>query len=287
MPSYTPPTTESAPPAVQLWGYDDLNGYYRPFVLSGDAIRVISQPYQQALAEGDIVGHTPFSKRGFLSAAGTAAETVWTNGGVYAFPAAAGVQMTVVSSNANDTSAGSGARTVYINYLDPTGASATATAALNGTTPANIGPSNVWRINNFRVATTGAGLTTAGNITLASGGVTYGFISAGMNSARTCVYTVPLGKTLYVTSIFFSAAGNKYVRFISRANYDNAYSNGAGQILPSGMFIGYTEALVYNTSVFVPLEQPTKFSALTDIKIDAIPEGAGAVCACSIKGWVE
>src|SRR5437870_2567520 len=94
---------------------------------------------------------------------GTQPEDVWAgaelgvlNGVDHRFipKAQAAVSMEVVSSNVNDTSAGTGARTALITYLDSAYASKTITLSLNGTTAVAL-PETVFRINNFLVATAG------------------------------------------------------------------------------------------------------------------------------------
>ena len=54
------------------------------------------------------------------------------------------------------------------------------------------------------------------NITIASGGVTYGYIGAGLGITQACVYTVPADHKLYLFRIDVNSAttnGNKYVTF--------------------------------------------------------------------------
>lgn len=80
--------------------------------------------------------------------------------------AAAGEALEVLSGSANDTAAGTGARTVTFLYLDVNGALQTETISLNGTGVVASVATNVWRILDFWVATVGSGGTNAGAITL-------------------------------------------------------------------------------------------------------------------------
>jgi hypothetical protein len=124
----------------------------------------------------------------------------------------------------------------------------------------------------------------AGNITLQGigGGTVYSYIPAGYTRARNIVYTVPDGKTLYVTSAMWSCAdATKGVRFVNHANYDNL----AGA--PRSFFLPYMEATLYNTSIYRPFELPVAFPEHTDIKVSVISSQAGAMADVALRGWLE
>jgi hypothetical protein len=249
--------------------------------------RVSSMPYLYDIAEGNVPNHTAWSKDGYNGTVGTSEETMWAGSdGLYPFLAAE-TQLTVESTNElNDIATGTGARTVYVYYLDDAFAPKVATATLHaadGRTPVNLSASDVYRIQNFRVATCGAVGKPVGSLSLKAGGVTYGFIAAGYNKARTCVWTVPAGKILYITSIMYTCAGTKYVRFTNRATYDNASST----VLAAGMFMGYTEAMLLNGVMTKELELPTRLPAGVDLKVDVLAEAAGSLCSCQLRGWYE
>ena len=65
-------------------------------------VRVCNRPYNYGIAEGDVTGHTPWSKIGYNPAITTAEEDIWSAGGAYAFAAAAGVWEFVSSDNTDD-----------------------------------------------------------------------------------------------------------------------------------------------------------------------------------------
>ena len=121
-------------------------------------------------------------------------------------------QRSIVSSNANDTSAGTGARTVKITYLDQTGAGPyTETLTLNGTTPVNTTNTNICFIEQIDVVTVGSAGSNAGIISLkaatAGGGATIGTIAATNNQTFWCHHYVPVSKTCNVTGISCSHNG--------------------------------------------------------------------------------
>ena len=113
----------------------------------------------------------------------------------------------IVSDNANDTAAGTGLRTLIVNYLDSTYTNKTVTITMNGTTPVAM-PENIMAVNIMIRSTTGTfGGTNLGNISLrAVGGLgaTYGFIEVGTGFSRTTLYTVPLGYSLIIYSMLFT-----------------------------------------------------------------------------------
>lgn len=246
------------------------------------------RPYLYAIAEGDVTGHTPIYKLGYNAAVGTSEVEIWSKGNTaYAYPAATGIQMAVKSSdNTQDKAGGTGALTVVIDYLDETYAAKTTTVILNGTTEVNLTPAKVLRVNGFRVATTGSGGKPVGNLSLTNvgGTVTYSYITAGYTRARSSMYTVPLGKTLYVTSIDTSIAGAKYARIIGKSSYDPVSATTSTNGL---FFMPFREVILLNGSNNKQLEMPLKFPEKTDIKFTAIAEAAGSLIVCDYRGWLE
>ncbi len=191
---------------------------------------------------------------GFNAALSTAA-TVTPQGGAYAFPAAE-VQATVVSSEAADTAAGTGARTVAIDYLDDDYVQKTVTATLNGAAAVTLSVDDLFRVNNFRVTSVGTGGVTAGNLTLAHGGLTYGYIAAGNNCHRQAVYTVPAGRRLFISGLFVSAthtANNKRTILGLRRIKDGVFNRIWEASLPDGFV---DESLKYP----LVLDEKTDFS---------------------------
>lgn len=115
-------------------------------------------------------------------------------------------QRSVASASANDTSAGTGARTVKITYYDQTGAGPfTETLTMSGTTRVNTVATNICFIEQMEVLTAGSGGVNAGIITLftlpTSGGTSIGTIAAGDNQTFWAHHYVPIGKTCNITGI--------------------------------------------------------------------------------------
>lgn len=124
----------------------------------------------------------------------------------------ANAQRSLVSASALDTSAGTGARTVKITYLDQTGAGPfTETVTLNGVTPVNTVSTTICYIEKIEVVTAGSTGSNAGIISLkaatAGGGATIWTIGATENQTFGAHHYVPTGKICNITGISVSHSG--------------------------------------------------------------------------------
>ena len=142
------------------------------------------------------------------------------------------VAMEVVSDSANDTSAGTGARTVVVGYLDSAYAAKTAVISMNGTTAVAM-PENVIRVNSVVAATAGTfGGNNIGNISVrAAGGAgaTYSYMPLGIGIARSSMYSVPAGMVLDILSMVLSI--NRTDTQNRWATYSLCIQNQAGRLL--------------------------------------------------------
>ena len=80
-------------------GFLDTTGAAVKYINNAGAPQICAQDYLQALAEGDITGHTPFSKIGYTPTMTTAISDIWSGAGAYSFPAAAGQWQLVTVTN--------------------------------------------------------------------------------------------------------------------------------------------------------------------------------------------
>lgn len=170
--------------------------------------------YPMEVTAGNVSSTSPLVLNGSNQAVGTSYETLWEEGGVYVFPSAAST-MTLSSDDANDTSAGTGARTVLIAGLDSNYNEISETVTLNGTTA--VTTTNEWfRINNMRVASAGTGKTNAGSLFLGTGTVTAGKpanvfaeIYIGDGVTHEGLYSVAASTTLHILEIELGIQSNK------------------------------------------------------------------------------
>lgn len=121
------------------------------------------------------------------------------------------VAFSIKSSSANDTSAGTGARTVTITYMDASGNGPnTETVTLNGTTCVNSSTTTAKYFEKAQVITAGSGATNAGTITFYTGtgcSTTVGTISIGDKQTFWAHHYVPNGKTCLVTGLSVNHSG--------------------------------------------------------------------------------
>jgi len=168
------------------------------------------EPFELQVARGQIQGHRNVTVFGFNPDVDTTQVSVWPLPSLITFPASA-IQMTVSSTSANDTSAGTGARTVVVQGLDANYNEVTETVTLNGQTAVTMAAS-LLRVNYAYVATAGSGNSAAGDIYIGTGTVTagvpatvYDIIKFDYNNTTTGSYTIPAGYTGYVSQGLFSS----------------------------------------------------------------------------------
>lgn len=163
------------------------------------------EPFGLQVSRNQIQGHSGIIVFGYNADVDTSEESVWPDGGVVPHPTVASV-LKVSSSNANDTSAGTGARTVFIEGLNGSYETVSETVTLNGQTAVNTTNSYLY-VNQLYTLTVGSGGHNEGNINVGTGVVTagvpaelYDLIAATYNNRTTGHYCVPAGYTGYMTS---------------------------------------------------------------------------------------
>ncbi len=121
-------------------------------------------------------------------------------------------QRSLVSSSADDASAGTGARTVKITYYDQTMLGPfTETVTMNGVTPVDTVASDICFIEKMETITVGSQLGNVGTITLkdttGGGGATIGTIAAGDGVTYWCHHYVGTNKVFRLVALMGSIKG--------------------------------------------------------------------------------
>lgn len=168
----------------------------------------IRTDFIQAVELGHVPGYSIFRRFGFLPTVTTTTdpEDVWDVLGTKTYPTSAG-ELTVVSDDAADVAAGTGARTVNVAYLDSDYVMQNATVTMTGATPVVVAASAIRFIRAY-VVTAGSGLQNAGPITAKIGATTVGQINdTGYNQTLQSHFTVPAGKRAYLLRYQFSQDG--------------------------------------------------------------------------------
>jgi hypothetical protein len=167
-------------------------------------------PFQMRAAMGHVSNGTPVFVYGNNPNIQTAEETVWYEGGVYEYPSSA-IQMTVSSDDAGATCQ------VVINGLDANYAPIDEIVTVTGQTPVTTANSYL-RIQNAYVIAN----PTTQNLYIGTGTVTSGVpatvyerIFDGHNRTESGRYTVPAGRTFYITHGTISHGSDSLNAFIT------------------------------------------------------------------------
>ena len=231
-----------------------------------------SEPFELQVSRGQIAYHKTLFKFGFNPDVDDSLETIWAEGGLYSYLSAATV-LKVSSSSANDTSAGTGARTVELFGLDADYDEINETVILSGQTAVNTTQSFL-RVNRMIVRSAGTGGTNAGVIYAGTGTVTsgvpankYATVAAGDGQSLMALWTVPRGYTAYVTQTDITGAttqNNKYatVSFLARP---------FGEVFQVKDKFAKSESGHNQVYTF-----PLKFEEKTDLEMRCIGDSAGA-----------
>lgn len=195
------------------------------------------------IADGTATGYSFVNKFGRNPDIDAAAEEdVWDGGGSYTWATGAET-VNVVSTDVNDTSAGTGARTVEIFGLDSSYDEISETITLNGTT--NVESSNSYlRLHRMIVRTAGSGGMNAGAIsaTQSSSAIKMAQINIGNNQTLMAVYTIPNGKDAFILQLTMSVnkatsvGSNMYFRVrplnevFQIKNITGGHSNGSTRV---------------------------------------------------------
>ena len=239
------------------------------------------------IALGAYAGISGVNKFGTNHDVGTDYEHVWEPGGLWT-PMPAATLVECASTAANDNATGSGAQSMVIQGLGPTGLAQQDLVALNGTTP--VVSNLVFSfINRAFIYTVGSGGVNEGELYIADdstdwGGTTLGVpdtaaaiqveIHAEDGQTQQCIYTVPFDKTAYVTGGYISADGSKVCTYqffmVTRDTVADA----------TGVTRVAFEATVTGGSFIKPfhpyVEVPGGSTALVQAKVDV---GSAAVSA--------
>jgi hypothetical protein len=236
-----------------------------------------TEPFELQVKRGQIGWHEAIFKFGFNPDVDDALETVWAQGGLYSYIETATV-LKVSSSSTNDTSAGTGARTVTLSGLDANYAEVSETVTLNGQTAVNTTKTYI-RINRMVVNTAGSGGQNAGVIYAGDGTVTsgvpaekYATIAIGDNQTLMALWTVPADYTAYLLQKDVTAAtaqNNKYatIHLVARP-FGEVFQTKDKHVLDNG---------VLHQTYTIPL----KFTEKTDIEVRCIGDSASADIAVS------
>ena len=220
----------------------------REYSTDGDGIGTNNDFYFE-VAKGDVRGHSVVHKFGASDDVGTG-WTVISSSKTYQTPTTAAALEIVSDDNTNDIITGTGARKVIVQGLGADWLPLEEEITLTGTTVAPLVNSYL-RVFRMWVSESGAYATTAGashdsTITLqgASAGVVWGVIAAeagfGYGQSLIGAYTVPIGKTAYLTHLHATVESNKTatLAFFKRALADDVTAGYTGTMRVQQLYRG-------------------------------------------------
>jgi hypothetical protein len=187
-----------------------------------------------AVAKGDFIGYSNISKFGYNPTVGSGNyESIWEGSNAYPWMSTDD-QLEVISSDTDDTSAGTGARTVELQGLDSSWNVLTETVTMNGTSAVTTTGSFL-RIFRARVVTAGSSGRNEGTITIRDQdtSTTRALITNGATDGNgqtlMAVYTIPAGKTGYIININVSSQKDQEQTYRLMAR-DNTVANAAWNV---------------------------------------------------------
>jgi hypothetical protein len=166
---------------------------------------------QIEIARGRVEGAQPVGVTGTLTTTGAVTEIMVWPGSTVKDPSVApvgGVRMTLVSTSAQDSAAGTGIRTLRFNYLDADLNPQSEIVTLNGTTPVLTVATNVRWVGDLTGLTFGSHKHAVGDITVTNSGTRYKLLDLEARATRSTAFRVPAGKRLIVHSLFAGSSSD-------------------------------------------------------------------------------
>lgn len=239
------------------------------------------------VARGNVKGASIFSAFGELVTTGAATgNLIWPIEGTVNIPVPvpAGVQMAVVSTNAADTAAGTGVRSVEIHYLDANLAEQVEIVTLNGVTPVNTVATDIRFINCMHMLTYGSGKAAAGNISASNGGTTYSRLVAGKRRCSSSARMVPAGKVLMLKSMAAGSASGagaakSIIRLVTTVLGNNDFTD-------DGLMIPHAGISLQDGAETLTMDMPFPIAGGTIVAMECDTDKAATIDA-GWFGWLE
>lgn len=197
-------------------------------------------------------------------------------------PSLSGETMQVESTSNNDTIAGSGARKVIIEYIEPiTEILKQVEVELNGQSAVTI-PVSIAFVSDIYVSDTATldGVS-SGDITIFNGGTTYNIIKAGGNKSLALFRYVPKGRDFYISSM--SISGNsKEVTVRLRANQtDNLTTLNCYVFRTISVSADGSSQLLFDPPMVITEQHYIKASVFSTSNDN------GGIVSIGLNGWLE
>lgn len=243
--------------------------------MSGSSVRAPIVSFDVLAAAGQIRGVENKAQVGFNASVGSVLEDIWPPGGILQTLDDAET-INVVSTDAVDNGAGTGARTVKIKGLDFEFLEIEEELTLNGLT---IVPTvnKFIRIESCRVLTAGTGGENAGDISLTAilSATLQCFVEATFNNDQQLQYTVPANKFAVFTQFLMETQKDQQ-------GFINLWIRNFGEVYVLGRNWN-----VYQSSITAPLIPPLALGPKADITMRGVKVTAGDIqIACNMNFYL-
>ena len=243
--------------SISVWG--DLRSFNE-----GGAL--ITEDFRRSVARGIVSGHEIKTMFGYNDDIDSGPEDVWSAGGDYTGQPVGGdaEEIEVFSSDAADTSAGTGARTVRIRGLDANWMYQEADVTLSGVTPVATTGITWRRCWDCEVLTGGSSGENEGTLTgrhVTTTANVFFVMSIGRNRTNVGAFTVPADSTAYMVR-------NKF--HMVRANGSaGSCQYSVRQRTPGGVFVAhrYESASSSQPDDYEFIGSSPALPAMTDVKV--------------------
>lgn len=254
--SFATPGTRAT--SILVGGRDGSNNLF-PFASHYNGT-IVNEPHGLAVSRGRFLNEFNFNQPAYAGTSGTTRTIV--NGSIYTEPTDA-VQRSVTSTNANDTAAGTGARTVRIRYFKGDGTGPfVENITLNGTIAVNTVATDIRFLESMEVLTVGSNGTNVGNIRLhnSTGGAGgwMGSINAGENRTYMGHHYIGTNKKGYLNKIIVGGTGTGYTLTVLKKN---PFVSGSAEV----QIMGAIRVPNNDTKVIDLSQHPLTFDGFTRI----------------------
>ncbi len=157
-----------------------------------------------AVANGSLYGKEPLDLVGYNGNVPVGSwEPIWETSTAYTWQTA-DQTLKVASSDADDTAAGNGARTIRIWWLDSAHNESTVDVEMNGLATVATAVATARRVNRVEVLTAGTTGTNEGVITVyaTDAATRMSVVLTGWGRTTSCIQTVPYGKRDIITNVW-------------------------------------------------------------------------------------
>ncbi len=189
-------------------------------------VPVLNTEYLTEVARGLIAGESRLELRGYNDSVGSGNyEPVWAQSGS-SYPVVNSAQtLTLSSSDVDDTTGDTGARTALVKYIEfSTGNEITVNVVLDGRNPVTI-TTDGYAVNEVRVSSAGSSNGNEGTLYVGYGTVTNGVpanilcsVDPLSNVSQQLIYTVPANKEVNIFSYGVSVSKLMYVQLRIKPN---------------------------------------------------------------------